>query len=414
MYKCDRTRPASLFGSGHVVLDISNPEVRDYQLNVWVRNAVKQGLAGIYLDNLSLTSALGGMCGHYAKDRTWVPQYSGAPEDPAWPADVDAWVTWMRQKVDALGGLMVASVSYVDGSDPKTKALRDWYARITSKLDAVLVGDGGFVVECKPHPLPGWRERFDTYRRLVQGGRGLMIQETTCDNLADMTPELRSWMFANYLLIRGDKTYITIVPRRGLVYYDGAEYYLPIGAPAGPPVERDGVYTREYQHGLVAVNPDAVPRPLPLGSASYVDIKGAVASGGQLVSGGQLFNGRVMSGTVTVPPASGLVLLRRGIETLTASVSAGRPPLTVTFTGYLVNGTPACSGTDWYSMLFGDGAWEFVTVPAGTCGPHRYSVAHTYARAGAYDAVLSRPSRALPARTASIPLGHAAVKVAAP
>jgi hypothetical protein len=119
----------------------------------------------------------------------------------------------------------------------------------------------------------------------------------------------------------------------------------------------------------------------------------------------------VLRGTVTLPPASGLVLLRQGIDTLAASVAAGRAPLAVTFTGHLVNGTPACGQTDWYSMTFGDGTWEFVTVPAGTCGPHRYSIAHTYARAGSYEVVLSRPSRALPARTLSIPLGHTPIKV---
>jgi hypothetical protein len=141
---------------------------------------------------------------------------------------------------------------------------------------------------------------------------------------------------------------------------------------------------------------------------------GASVSGLQLAAGGQLFNGRVLSGTVSLPPASGLVLLRRGVETLTPSVSAGRAPLTVTFSGHLVNGTPGCEKTDWYSMLFGDGTWEFVTVPGGTCGPHRYAIDHTYARPGAYDVVLSRPSRGLPRRNVSIPLGHVPVKVTGP
>jgi len=413
MYKCDRTRPATLFGNPIVMFDITNPEVRDYQLNVWVRVGMKQGVAGIFFDNVTLIDTDVGMCGHYGKDRTWVPQYSGR-QDPAWPADIDAWLAWIRERIHAIGGLVVANVGYVDGSNPQAKPLKDWYDRIASRLDALVAEGGEFVTECKPRALPGWRSRFDTYRRLVQSGRGLMIQENACDNLSDMTAELRSWMFANYLLLRSDKTYISIVPRRGPGYWDGAEYYLPIGAPAGDPVEHEheGLWTRPYQHGLVAVNPDGeAAKPLHLGSTAYVDIKGAVVSGGQLVAGGQLFNGRVLSGTVSLPPASGLVLLRRGIETLTASVSAGRAPLAVTFTGYLVNGTPACAGTDWYSMVFGDGTSDFVTVPAGTCGPHRYQVAHTYARPGAYDVVLSRPSRAIPARTASIPLGHAPITV---
>lgn len=415
MYRCDRTRPATLGSGGHAVLDIANPRVRDYQLNVLVRHGVKQGRAGIYVDGLTLGHPPGGPCGHYTKDGRWVPQYADAAADARWAADVEAWLGWMSEKIHGLGGFVVAGLAYVEGSEPGAKVFRDRQERITAKLDAVLLEGGGFVGDCAPRAGPAWHERFETYRRLVVSGHAVMTQELTCDRLSDLTAELRSWVFANHLLVRGDKTYLMIAPRRGPTTYDGAEYYLPIGAPAGEPVERDGVYARPNRHGLVAVNPDAEkPRPLHLGSTAYVDIKGAHVSGGQLVAGGQLFNGRTLSGTVVMPPASGLVLLRPGVDTLAADVPAGRAPLAVTFRGYLVNGTPGCGQTDWYSMLFGDGTWEFVTVPAGTCGPHRYAIAHTYARPGAYAAVLSRPSRALPSRTVSIPLGHASITVTGP
>jgi hypothetical protein len=84
MYKCDRKTPAFKCYSPApcdfpLPLDITNPEVVQYQIDHGVLPAKAQGFNGIAWDNFDLGNGMN-MCGHFDKSGDWVAMYNGTNE----------------------------------------------------------------------------------------------------------------------------------------------------------------------------------------------------------------------------------------------------------------------------------------------------------------------------------------------
>ena len=103
-------------------------------------------------------------------------------------------------------------------------------------------------------------------------------------------PDERLFVLASYLLIKGAHTYVNL--EKGLAPEWFPEYGVDLGKPLGspPPVVtalRDStwdVYVRQYEKGIVAVNPRPEPRTIQLDRARYLM---AAAGGGQVPPDGR-------------------------------------------------------------------------------------------------------------------------------
>jgi hypothetical protein len=94
-------------------------------------------------------------------------------------------------------------------------------------------------------------------------------------------------------MLQGDKDMGATIP-------DRPELHIAIGAPAGEPQAIAGTkaWKREYAHGLAVVNPSKTrSATLDLGMSPYTDLQG-----------------KTVRGTISIPPATGMVLLKASLK----------------------------------------------------------------------------------------------------
>jgi plastocyanin/peptidoglycan hydrolase-like protein with peptidoglycan-binding domain len=71
---------------------------------------------------------------------------------------------------------------------------------------------------------------------------------------------------------------------------------------------------------------------------------------------------------------------------LRADITSGPAPLTVTFSG-IMNGSKSCDGGT-YKLIFGDGQFVEIPIPADACAAYSLNKTHTYQGGGQFTAVL--------------------------
>jgi hypothetical protein len=121
--------------------------------------------------------------------------------------------------------------------------------------------------------------------------------------------ERRRYLLANYLLVKGDRTYLDYFSKSALEWYP--EWTLDFGRPLSNPetiadLESGGLYRREYQRGLVIVNPGAAPAAAALGAR----LKRVEPSGGGAIEENGSVRGSIRTTQVDriVVPAHGAEL----------------------------------------------------------------------------------------------------------
>jgi len=128
--------------------------------------------------------------------------------------------------------------------------------------------------------LADWRFQMNKILALVSKDKAILAQQYVDAGDA----EDRTFILANYLLIKGHHTYINLEYSMEPEWFP--EYTIPIGHPSSMPAAVDdlwnagwGVYARTYSNGLVLVNPTASTQTISLGSTYYL----AAPSGGGTV-----------------------------------------------------------------------------------------------------------------------------------
>jgi hypothetical protein len=142
-----------------------------------------------------------------------------------------------------------------------------------------------------------WRQIVGLIR-VVQANKGCYKENGEEPALSkDITQAERLWVVANYLLIRDDCTYVWMSGftksggqdyGRILLY---PEYGLNVGQPASSAQRAGGAWQRRYSGGLALVNPSNQSVRVLL-KGQYVDE-----------------NGKHYSGSITLAPATGQILL---------------------------------------------------------------------------------------------------------
>ncbi len=242
--------PASQTAPCYMPLNIADAAVREFIVDTYVKPSIDNGYPLVFFDNFQTTTNVGQRIGHFDAQGVWTPQYTGVKNDPAFQADMLSWLAWLVEQVHALGGLVAVNYS---GMWEGAAAYEQVYA-----LPDLVWDEGGFT-NWGNGPLLGkyWLMQYETLSYAAQK-TGLMIGGTTSKdpNVFNVTPLERMWITANYLLVKGSKTYQSMNPSGYGFFYDFPEYSLAIGEPTGPAVEgSDGIWTRPFTGGTAEVNP---------------------------------------------------------------------------------------------------------------------------------------------------------------
>lgn len=275
-YKCDQSTLAYQFGDhNRAPLDFANPAVRAYQWSSAIDPALAAGYRSIAVDELSLFNDFH-RCGHFDLAHNWVQQYAGDAADPKYRRDVLKWqsLTYKHIHHQSPTATMQLNAPY----DPRA-ALDDNH-RVMTTTD-LLFDERGFTNygEARNVPTPEEWQSIVDYLDYVQGqGVCYMLNGEEPGENADITPEERQWAIGNYLLVKGNCTYMYMTGQQkygDIVSFP--EYAIAIGHPKGGKVLSQGVWQRKYSSGLTLVNPYDTTAEVDLPRGHWVDVNGAAA-----------------------------------------------------------------------------------------------------------------------------------------
>ncbi|MGA8574294.1 MAG: putative glycoside hydrolase [Candidatus Cybelea sp.] len=297
-YRCNRKNVAFEFGERKdVPFDIANPSARAYQRSSAVDAALAVGYRAIDFDNLELGNYWH-RCGHYDASGQWVQEYTGKVVDAQYTGDVLAWAqsTFAYIHRHSPTATMAINFSYDSNFSVKTNH------ELATQTDELLDEAGFTNYGSKGHNVTTpqeWKQIVGLIHA-VQSNKGCYMENGEEPALSkNITQAERLWVVANYLLIRDACTYVWMSGftasggqdyGRILLY---PEYRLAVGAPTSDAQFTGGAWQRRYAGGLTLVNPSNRNVRILL-KGEYVDE-----------------NGRHYSGSITMKPATGQVLLPR-------------------------------------------------------------------------------------------------------
>lgn len=288
LYQCDKVTPAYFDEQYNVVpFDFTNPEFINWQLQSYALPASQNGYDAIAADNLNLNNDAGA-CGHYDKQGNWVQRYSGERNDPQWRQDVLTWVSAMQKGLHALAhplalvpnlGLETASLS-----DPVVQ-------QIVAHMDAVL-DESSFTNYGKSYVTDErWLQMIDFINHVqTQQKAYYLVNESR-----SITSAQTLWILASYLMCKQHSAslFISGAQQYGYDLRDQFnEYNARVGSPRNDMYKAQGVYWRDYTHATVVVNPSSTDAHTVTLSGQFNDVYG-----------------QAVSGTLTLPPHSGQILL---------------------------------------------------------------------------------------------------------
>lgn len=289
VYGCDGQATRE-FNDKYVSLDIGNPRVREtlFQLGV-VNTLARRPYDSIGVDNLDNTNGFR-ECG-VRRGGVLQRVYSGQRMDPAFVDQEADWIRWLAVRVHARGLALTGNLFYGGGD-------RADYLKIARNLDIVL-DESGFERNCRPLQTDAqWLDRITLYRNLARI-KPLISMDYVCPTLVQMTPATLDWSLANYLLAKGDRSYLALLPEQNGagVLLEFPELYLKIGRPLGVMAARDGVYFRRFERALALVNPSSTASArFDLGQEGWLD----------------RVTRRPLAGLTSLPPATAMVLIKAG------------------------------------------------------------------------------------------------------
>jgi hypothetical protein len=284
--RCDGT-PAPLFTypwGTYTSVDVANPAVRQYLLRANLANVLGGArFDGAAVDNLDAGN-IGGRCGEMTA-AGFRRDFSGHRVDPAFARRMVDWTRWLRGQAHA-GGLCLAGNDYMDDDDV------DGFLAVAAELD-IVVDEHGFTRRGRPLSLDdAWARRIAAYAQ-VAARKPLIVIDYPAQTVAELTPAALSWSIANFLLIKGPRTYLALTPlERSAHWVDLPALDLELGAPLAAMRRQGPLAVRRFAHAVAAVNStraEAARLVLPPGRWRGLD-------------------GAIHAGVIDVPPAEAFVL----------------------------------------------------------------------------------------------------------
>jgi hypothetical protein len=286
LYQCDRVTPAYSFGNPNVPLDFTNPAMIAWEMQTYALPASQHGYDAIAADNVDFGNWYNA-CGIY-KNGQWVQLFSGQPEDPAWRT---AMLNWLAQAQTALQSLahplaLIPNLAF-GGLSPTDPII----LKAADLSDGVL-DEGGYTNYGNGYVTgKEWIQHVQYIEYLQSENKPTFI----VDNFPTINRFNVQWALASYLMGKEHLSEIYIIKAQGYGVNSWlGEYNTQIGSPRGSMYASQYVFWRSYSNGLSIVNPDPGRKfTITLNSrVHYVNLYG-----------------NSVSGKVTLPAHSGLVLL---------------------------------------------------------------------------------------------------------
>jgi hypothetical protein len=281
---------------GWYLMNLDDAGWRTYWVGEVMRQLAANDDDAIFADSLSVPNYLG--ADTFEPD---LPAYDLTFEN-AWATRIENWIAYVKSQFGNRYRLIPNVGQWVTTRDPT-----DY-----SGADGVMIEGFAEWDANNPFDLGDWQLQMNRILGLERQGK-VIIAQNYLDDASDVNT--RMFYLANYLLVKGSRTYINI--DMGLEPEWFPEYEIGIGAPTDPlPTDVDawrdpgsGLYRRTYTHGLVVVNPTDTARTLSLGGTYYQAIP---SGGGWVPSNGDVSSWHVDYTSVTsltLPPNRGAVLL---------------------------------------------------------------------------------------------------------
>lgn len=290
VYRCDQTTPAAdPSPRPTIVLDISNPAVRAYQLGL-ATSALKSGFDGVAWDNVLFTNFTGS-CGTFRKG-VWTSL--GYPSTNTTNAkltdDVASWLQYMRSHLQQQFPTKTMEANFPFIASPSNTA------GIVVRNTDMVYQESAFTA---PPSETRWLREVQFLEQLNEAGKAFVDDNIfPTPSMGDLSHAQVNWALANYLLVKGNHSYLSVRTitngqRSSGYFFDRPEYHVAIGLPVSGRFDSNGIQFRKYSGGLAAVNPSSTNTvPFKVGTG-YTDLYG-----------------NQVTGTVTLQPASAIVLLK--------------------------------------------------------------------------------------------------------
>jgi hypothetical protein len=118
---------------------------------------------------------------------------------------------------------------------------------------------------------------MQAYQFLDANGKGFVSINEMPERFVEVSQAEKQWALANYLLVKGQNSYIAItgIQEYGYTFFT-PEYSAPIGYALGPMYESQGVAMRDFSNGKAIVNPSSFNQKFTilLSSGVYQDLYG--------------------------------------------------------------------------------------------------------------------------------------------
>ena len=250
-----------------VTLNIQNPAVRAYQLSV-VAPHIAEGHQCIAFDNVDLPNngasssmrRAGVWIGAtFDQDGvrvpgtgTWQQLYAGVSNDPAYSDALIDYIGWFRRQVNFLGAALMINGSYLPTDMDRMRRLQQ-SCDIWLTENAPAHGDNVDLTNSATSSR--WSLFYDAVvPYTLNGGVWFNSQQFIGTNFAAVPQREKAWMVANFLLMRGERSYFSADQSSTYRTYDST--WLPqVGYPAEQPHRVGNTWQRRYTNGYVYVHP---------------------------------------------------------------------------------------------------------------------------------------------------------------
>jgi hypothetical protein len=216
--------------------------------------------------------------------------------DKSWIAAWQGWMTELNASLAARGIPLI----------PNTGSFVTTWDNTDYSLTAGVFAEGF----CDPaFTTTDWRSAVNQMLALV-GKNKIVVLQNYLGSESDLGK--RRYLLANYLLLKGSRTYLFYFAKNTLEWYP--EWEIDLGAAQTTAATVDdllvnGIYRRDFANGLVLVNPTSHSIAVDLGAT----FKRVEPSGGGAIPGSGAKPGRIVTTNVTsidIPPKAAEIMLR--------------------------------------------------------------------------------------------------------
>jgi hypothetical protein len=282
---------------GKLLMNISDPGFREYWRDSLIRQVENGEYDGVFLDSASSALLQG-------EARSPVDPRLFADGARTYPFEELGGRTWIAAWEEWIAGLDRALATRGIPLIPNIGNLITTWDNSNYSLSAGVFSEGFLDPAFDP---ADWKAAADQTLRLV-GQNKIVILQNYLPSAGDVAK--RRFLLASYLLVKGARTYLAYFASTPFEWYPEWDLDLGTAQKTGATLADfrwNGIYRRDFDKGVVLVNPDAMPVRVDLG-ATFRRI--------EPVGGGAVSSEGTVDGRVDTVPVTTLEIAARSAEIL--------------------------------------------------------------------------------------------------